>query len=68
MGRPTYNPVTAVPGRIPLWAVHAGRADKDALLAFSWYNEAGSSQPVQVHRVTSTRHRANHHDPCIRVR
>lgn len=49
----TYNPVTAgFPGVFPYGGMLV--KDKDTLLAFSWYNEAGSSQPVQVHRVTST--------------
>ncbi len=46
----TYNPVTAgFPGVFPYGGMLV--KDKDTLLAFSWYNEAGSSQPVQVHRI-----------------
>ena len=48
----TYNPVTAgFPGVFPYGGMLV--KDKDTLLAFSWYNEAGSSQPVQVHRINS---------------
>ena len=48
----TYNPVTAgFPGVFPYGGMLV--KDKDTLLAFSWYNEAGSSQPVQVHRITA---------------
>lgn len=48
----TYNPVAAgFPGVFPYGGMLV--KDKDTLLAFSWYNEAGSSQPVQVHRINS---------------
>lgn len=48
----TYNPVAAgFPGVFPYGGMLV--KDKDTLLAFSWYNEAGSSQPVRVHRINS---------------